>query len=204
MYCTKQFASEQFADELFQGELFAKGLCGLLLFMAHGRTHRFMNRNCGFCLKERCENVMEDCKRVGFEVRRLDHMMRNYLEAGVKREGLDELTLMNGWFIRYLYEKQGEDVFQKDLEKQFCIARSTVTNTIQLMEERGLIQREFVKSDARLKKVTLTQKGIESHEKVEEIILRMNQQMVGGISDEELQTFLAVAERIRKNIEKDK
>ncbi len=111
--------------------------------------------------------------------------------------------MMHGWAIRYLYDNKDKDVFQKDFEKQFCIARSTVTNIIQLLEEKGLVRREFVKSDARLKKVILTQKGIESHEKIEEMITRMNLQMIEGISDEELEIFLNVAEKIRGNIEKN-
>lgn len=146
--------------------------------------------------------MIEDYKRVGFEVRRLDHVMRNHMEMGVKKEGINEIALMHGWFIRYLYENRNKDVFQKDLEKQFCIARSTVTNIIQLMEEKELVRREFVKSDARLKKVILTQKGIESHEKIEAMITRMNLQMIEGISDKELEVFLDVAEKIRENIEK--
>lgn len=146
--------------------------------------------------------MIEDYKRIGFEVRRLNHLIGSYLDAGVKKEGIDEITLMHGWAIRYLYENRNEDVFQKDLEKQFCIARSTVTNIIQLLEEKGLVRREFVKSDARLKKVILTQKGIESHEKIEELITRMNMQMVEGIANEELEIFLKVAEQIRENVER--
>lgn len=145
--------------------------------------------------------MIEDCRRVGFEVKRLDHLMSRCIEAGVKAEGVDEITLMNGWIIRYLYENKENDVFQRDLEKHCSIGRSTVTGIIQLMEKKGLIRREAVEYDARLKKVILTEKGKEGHEKIEEMITKINQQMVEGIAEEELEMFLHVIEKLRKNAE---
>ena len=38
------------------------------------------------------------------------------------------------------------------------MARSTVTGVVKLMERKGLIRRESVSSDARLKKLVLTEK----------------------------------------------
>lgn len=145
--------------------------------------------------------MVEDYKHVGFVVKRLSHVMNRYLENSVRSEGIDELTLMHGWVVRYLYENRGQDLFQKDLEKHFSVGRSTVTNILQLMEKKGLVRREYVAHDARLKKVILTEKGIASHEKIEEMIVEMNRKMVEGISDEDLNTFLNVIEQLRKNTE---
>lgn len=141
--------------------------------------------------------------RVGFEIRRLDHMMSRNLEMKVKDFGIDEITLMHGWIIRYLYEMRNRDVFQKDIEKQFSIGRSTVTNIIQMMEKKGYIRREFVEHDARLKKVILTEKGIKSHETIEKMINILNRKMLEGIGEDELQVFLRVIEKIRANIESE-
>lgn len=94
----------------------------------------------------------EKGNRVGFTIRRLDHVLRRNLEMRVKEEGIDEITLMHGWIIRYLYENRNQDIFQKDIEKNFSIGRSTVTGIIQILEKKGFISREFVAHDARLKK----------------------------------------------------
>lgn len=145
--------------------------------------------------------MIDDCRRVGYEVKRLDHLMSRCVEAGVKDEGIDQITLMNGWIIRYLYENRGNDVFQRDLEKHCSIGRSTVTGIIQLMEKKGLIRREAVEYDARLKKVILTEKGINGHEKIEEMIEKINRKIVEGITDDELEMFLCVIEKMRKNAE---
>lgn len=141
-------------------------------------------------------------EQVGFEIHRTEHMMSRRLEAGVKAEGIDEITLSHGWIIRFLYENRERDIYQKDIEKYFLVGRSTVTNSIQLMEKKGLVRREFVECDARLKKVLLTEKGVQSHETIENMIAEMNSGILEGIDEQDAQVFLKVIRRIRENIEK--
>lgn len=146
---------------------------------------------------------MEDrSNQVGCELHRLEHMMSKNLEMRVKAEGIDEVTLMHGWIMRFLYENREKEVYQKDLERYFHIGRSTVTNTIQLMEKRGFIRRESVERDARLKKVLLTEKGVQSHEKIEELITELNDGILDGIEEKDVETFIRVLYIIRENVEK--
>ena len=141
-------------------------------------------------------------EKIGLEIRKLNHEMNRNLELQVKAEGIDEVTLMHGWIMRYLYENREKEIYQKDIEKHFSIGRSTVTSIIQLMEKKGFIERQAVQSDARLKKVLLTEKGEKTHEMIEALIIQLNQNMMEGIEQEELQTFLEVLSKIRQNIER--
>ena len=141
-------------------------------------------------------------EKIGLEIRKLNHEMNRNLELQVKAEGIDEVTLMHGWIMRYLYENREKEIYQKDIEKHFSIGRSTVTSIIQLMEKKGFIERQAVQSDARLKKVLLTEKGEKTHETIETLIIQLNQNMMEGIEPEELQTFLEVLSKIRQNIER--
>ena len=77
-----------------------------------------------------------------------------------------------------------------------------LTSIIQLMEKKGFIERQAVQSDARLKKVLLTEKGEKTHETIEALIIQLNQNMMEGIEPEELQTCLEVLSKIRQNIER--
>ena len=43
-------------------------------------------------------------------------------------------------------------MFQRDVEQVFSLSRSTATGILQQLEEKGLLRRESVPSDARLKK----------------------------------------------------
>lgn len=139
-------------------------------------------------------------ERIGFEIRRLDHMLARNIQACVKSAGLDEVTLMHGWIIRFLYANRDRDIFQKDVEQHFSIGRSTVTNIIQLMEKKGFVARQSVEHDARLKKVVLTEKGIQSHETMEALIESLDMSLVEGITDGELEVFYSVIEKLKKNL----
>ncbi len=142
---------------------------------------------------ERCE------ERIGFEIRRLDHMLARNLQAHVKTVGIDEVTLMHGWIIRYLYANRDKDIFQKDIERYFSIGRSTVKNIIQLMEKKGFIVRESVEYDARLKKVILTDKGIQNHESLERLI----ESLGSSLTEEELSVFHSVIGKLTANLMKE-
>ena len=143
-------------------------------------------------------------KAVGPQIHMLDHMITKNLMYRVKAAGIDELTLMHGWIIRYLYENRERDIFQKDIEKTFSIGRSTVTNIIQILEKKGYVRREFVEHDARLKKVMLTEKGAKSHEGIETLVTKLDAELEEGISQEELALFFQVTEKIRENVIKQK
>ncbi len=141
-------------------------------------------------------------EKIGFEIRRLDHMLGRNMQAHVRAAGIDEVTLMHGWIIRYLYTNQDKDVFQKDIEQYFSIGRSTVTNIIQLMERKGYIARESVEHDARLKKVVLTEKGIRNQEMLEDLVESLDTRLADGITDEELYVFYSVIEKLKRNLTK--
>ncbi len=114
----------------------------------------------------------------------------------------DEMTGTHGWAIGYFYHNRHKDIFQKDFEKEFDIRRSTASNILSLMEKNGLIIRQSVPDDARLKKILLTEKAVEIHEKIEESFSKMEKDISQGISEEEMEAFLVTVDKIRNNIER--
>ena len=149
--------------------------------------------------------MVETELKVGVEVHKTDRVIGRTLSNRVKVAGIDEkVTLMHGWVIRYLYDHRMEDIFQKDLEQHFSIGRSTITSTIQLMEKKGYICRESVEQDARLKKVLLTKKGIQTHEEMTKIIEQLDNSLLQGISKEEVEVLFRVLQKIRENAGKER
>ncbi len=141
-------------------------------------------------------------RKIGPEIHCTDLKLSRNLSAHVRKSGIDEVTMMHGWIIRYLYENRDRDIFQKDIEQKFSVGRSTVTNLIQLMEKKGFVRRESVKQDARLKKVILTEKGIDSQEAFEEVVEHIEEELSEGILDEELRIFYKVLDQINQNVKK--
>ena len=93
------------------------------------------------------------------QLRRVDNLIFRRLNQFSRANGVEQTTPMHGWIIEYLYRHRDEPVFQRDIEREFSITRSTVTNILQLMERKGYIQRLSVPQDARLKQLVLTKEG---------------------------------------------
>ncbi|WP_100065744.1 MarR family winged helix-turn-helix transcriptional regulator [Miniphocaeibacter massiliensis] len=98
-------------------------------------------------------------------------------------------------------EGNNNQVFQKKIEEEFRLRRSTVTGIVQLMEERELITREISKEDARAKKIKLTKKGIELQKIINLEIEEYESLLVKGIDRDKLKIFSEVISDIYKNID---
>ena len=114
--------------------------------------------------------------------------------------GLDEVTMMHGWIMGYLYHNQGREIYQKTIESDFNIRRSTVTTILQLMEKKGYIIREAVEGDARLKRIILTELGAEIAVRTESMIDDMERGLIKDIDEEKLEIFFEVAENLMANM----
>lgn len=142
-------------------------------------------------------------RHLGLEVHRLERLMTRQRGCSAAHQDADRQTGMHGYLIRYLYENQERDVFQRDIEKAFSISRSMVTVTLQLMEKNGLIRRESVAQDARLKRIVLTQKARDLHRQIEADIMAFESDLARGISEEEQEVFLRVAKKMQENLRED-
>ncbi len=142
---------------------------------------------------------MSDIKNtIGFRVRTLSVAIKRAVDA--RREG--NCTNTHGWVIGYLLENRHRDIYQRDIEKQFSVRRSTMTEILKLMEKNGLIERVQDDKDARLKKITLTPLALEIDEKHKQDIREFEEYIKQGIPKEELDTFFAVINKISANVER--
>lgn len=143
-----------------------------------------------------------DNRHVGPEVKRLGNEIHSTIDA-YRAEAGDDLTMMQSWIIGFLYDEQEREIFQKDIEAKFSIARSTATGILQLMEKKGYIVRQTVEKDARMKRLTLTEKGLRQRKNTIHNIQRLEVRLKDGISEEDLDTFFRVIQKMRNNIERE-
>lgn len=138
---------------------------------------------------------------IGFDIRTLSILIKRYIDGSATKQYVDNLTGTHGWVIGYLYDNRNHDVYQRDLETQFSIRRSTATGILQLMEKNELILREPVESDARLKKLVLTEKALDIHKMVEEDRKRTEEQLTKDIDAQELAIFRKALKQMIRNME---
>jgi DNA-binding MarR family transcriptional regulator len=84
------------------------------------------------------------------------------------------------------------------------VRRSTMSAVLLRMEEKGLLKRTSVEHDARLKKITLTERGMQLYRKMEHSLDKMEGRMISGLSAEEEATLLSLLEKVKTNLENEK
>lgn len=141
-------------------------------------------------------------RKIGFEIGHCSRIIRRYIDTGIMINPDDEMTGTHGRAIGYFYKNRHRDIFQKDFEKEFDIRRSTASNILALMEKNGLITREGVPQDARLKKILLTEKAVDLHREIESFFQKMEKDISYGIEKEELEAFFTTMDKIKNNIER--
>lgn len=144
---------------------------------------------------------MDEELRLGYEVRTLNNLIVRKMEASSKGQRSEDVTVMNAWIIGFLYANQDKDVFQRDVEAEFFITRSTATSILKLMVKKGYLTRVPVSYDDRLKKLCLTEKAHELHRQAMNNIQKVEKQLMDSISEEELEVFLRVVQKLKKTLE---
>ncbi len=141
-------------------------------------------------------------RKLGFELHRASRMVKRYMDGDAVKLYIDKMTGTHGWAVGYFYGNRHRDVFQKDFEQEFEIRRSTASNILSLMEKNGLIKRDSVPYDARLKKITLTDKALEIQSVVNKSFDKLESAIKKDISDDELAVFYSVLDKICNNLER--
>ena len=139
-------------------------------------------------------------RKIGPEIHCADLKLSRNLSAHVRKSGVDEVTMMHGWIIGYLYDNREKEIYQKDIEQEFRVSRATASNMLQLMERKGLITRKTASCDARQKKLMLTPEARKLLDRAEQDIYEMEARIQDGFSEEEKKKLLEYLDRIMKNI----
>ena len=144
---------------------------------------------------------MEKCSRSAFcRIKAVSNAIRRKLE-GINIEDKFGLTGGECSIMGYLFENMERPLYQKDIEEEFHIRRSSATRALQAMEKKGIIVRQSEAHDGRLKRLVLTQRAMEIGRDVGDMIAEAEQRMLSGIDDRELTLFLDICDRICRNVD---
>ena len=128
-------------------------------------------------------------------------MVRNRNNPSVVMES-DELTAMQKHVLKFiLLETLHSDIYQKDIEEEFQIRKSTATGILQLMEKKGFIYRECAKQDGRLKRIVPTDKAKDILPAILEHIDETERCLEKGIPREDVALCKRVLWMMHRNLE---
>lgn len=143
-----------------------------------------------------------DQRHIGYAVQSLNRCIGQALNNIPAMRENDNLTGIQVWILNFLSRRGEEETFQRDVEAEFHIRRSTATQLLKQMERGKLIRRVPVAYDARLKKIEMTDYAAEVKKQLEEQIRRTDSRLTEGFTAEELAQFFSYVERFEQNLAK--
>ncbi|HJC15978.1 MAG TPA: MarR family winged helix-turn-helix transcriptional regulator [Candidatus Fusicatenibacter intestinigallinarum] len=140
-----------------------------------------------------------DCTHdVGRLINTLSHQLKRQISFPEEESSLTNIQRVVLNYI--LFQVLKREVYQKDIEKEFQIRRSTATAILQLLERKGFICRETAEWDARFKKLIPTEKTEKLREQIISNTRYMENLLKTGIPEEDLEVCLRVLERMSENL----
>lgn len=147
-------------------------------------------------MSEEQRTIMQHMRSIGNATKR--HIDR-YFDS---KKQLDNLSCSGGWILSRVFESEhfGVPLYQRDFENEFGITRSTASKVLSGLEKKGLIRREGVTHDARLKQILLTERSTEISQNIFRETRELDQKLERGFTAEELETLYSFFERIENNL----
>ncbi len=138
---------------------------------------------------------MEDRSAVK-DVSKLANKLRRKLET-FRVEG--EFSGTQGKVLQFLLTTD-RDIFQKDIEEEYSVRAASASQLLAKMEQNGLIQRESVDYDSRLKKIVLTDKAMQYKDEVIVKLGSLERELTSGIDAKDMAAFYRVMDQMMENM----
>ena len=142
-----------------------------------------------------------DERPINVELRCLSRQMMRRLFSTNRHHEIERIIGSNGWIIAYIGSHRDKDVFQRDLEREFMITRSTASKNVDLLIKNGFITRQSVDYDARLKKLVLEKRGEDVLSIMQSNNTELEKAVTKGFSEKELSELRGYIERLSKNLD---
>lgn len=131
----------------------------------------------------------------GFRLGRLSRWWRGQIDERLKPMGLTQAR----WIVLVHLRRGGEGMLQKDLARFVGVEGPTLVRVLDYLEGETLIERRAGETDRRAKTVHLTPQGRQILQEIDRVASELRSELLDGIDDSELETCLAVFDRIHRN-----
>lgn len=105
--------------------------------------------------------------------------------------------------MTYLFKHEKEETCQKDLESETHLKKASITGAIDALEEMGLVERVQAKEDKRRNIIKFTPYAKKEKQGIVSVYDLLNKVIVKGLTQEEIESFFNVIEKMKNNLEKE-
>ncbi len=132
----------------------------------------------------------------GYLFKQIQHQIKERMNYVMKD---CNLTSQQG-YVLYVLEKNGGSLSQKEIEDKLNVSHPTIVGIISRMESNGFVKTHLLETDRRIKIVELTEIAYQFKETVERNRSKLNEDIVKGMSEEEMDTLEHLLNRINNNL----
>ena len=133
------------------------------------------------------------------EVSNLSRLISEYIGSNNHPRNMFNMTQFN--ILLYLNNHISENVCQKDLEIETNLKKASITGSLDSLVAKGFVKRVQAPDDKRKNYIVLTQKSLNLKSMFLDKIKEINDVMMKDISDQDLETFFNVIDKVKENIE---
>lgn len=110
-----------------------------------------------------------------------------------------ELTAAQGHVMAFLAHAEHPPC-PRDVEAEFHLTHPTVSGLLSRLEQKGFIEFRTDPEDRRCKRIYVLEKGLKCHELMHQTILKNEQRMTEGFTEEERELFPHLLQQAIRNM----
>ena len=133
--------------------------------------------------------------RLGFLIHDVSRLRRSAFDRCLKPLNV---TRSQWWVLAYLSREDG--MTQSQLAVELDLGKVAVGGLIDRLEKAGLLRRDPDASDRRVNRVFLEPKSKQLIARMRKISHRMNQQILEGLADSQLETTAVTLDAMKRNL----
>ncbi len=134
---------------------------------------------------------------IGFLIHDVARVRRNIVNNALAHIGL---TRSQRWALAYIVRAGSKGVIQADLARTMNVGKVSVGATIKHLESAALIERTQDPDDLRVKRVIVTDKGLDATIQMTVIVEKLNKAFWKGINPEKIAEFAETLEVMMGNM----
>ena len=144
--------------------------------------------------------VMKDKNEI--DIGKFVKIINNMLDSKANRDFRKwDLTCSQHAIIAYLFDHQSVETTQRDLEETFSLKNPTVTGLLNLLENKGMIQRVTNPKDRRSNIIKLTEKSLSLEKQLTASRKMAEDAILKGFTPDEKQQLESFMRRLMDNIQ---
>lgn len=126
------------------------------------------------------------------------------LRTNVVNHALRDISLTRSqrWALAYIVRAGSKGITQSDLARVMKVGKVSLGKTIKTLEKQELVERFPDPDDARVKKVAVTDHGLDQTIHMAVIVEALNKRFWEGIDEQQMRTFKETLEKMMHNVQK--